>query len=80
MSRKLLRRKPGSIDWIAVGRRVRELRGFDLTQADFARRIGVSQSYLSAIELGRNEAGAEVLLSISREFGRSIEWLLTGEK
>jgi transcriptional regulator with XRE-family HTH domain len=79
MSRKLLQRKRGSIDWLAVGRRVRELRGFDLTQADFARRIGVSQSYLSAIELGRNEAGAEVLLSISREFKRSIEWLLTGE-
>ena len=79
MSRRLLRRKRGSIDWLAVGRRIRELRGFDLTQADFARRIGVSQSYLSAIELGRNEAGAEVLLSISREFGRSIEWLLTGE-
>jgi transcriptional regulator with XRE-family HTH domain len=73
-----LRRKSGSIDWLAVGRRVRELRGFDLTQADFARRIGVSQSYLSAVELGRNEAGAEVLLSISREFRRSIEWLLTG--
>jgi transcriptional regulator with XRE-family HTH domain len=80
MSSRLLRRKRGSIDWLAVGRRVRELRGFDLTQADFARQIGVSQSYLSAIELGRNEAGAEVLLSISREFGRSIEWLLTGEE
>ena len=80
MSRKHLRRKRGSIDWLAVGRRVRELRGFDLTQADFARRIGVSQSYLSAIELGRNEAGAEVLLAISREFGKSIEWLLTGEE
>ncbi len=73
-------RKRGSIDWLAVGRRVRELRGFDLTQADIARRIGVSQSYLSAIELGRNEAGAEVLLAIGREFGRSIEWLLTGEE
>ena len=64
--------------WPVLG--LGELRGFDLTQADFARRIGVSQSSLSAIELGRNEAGAEVLLSISREFGRSIEWLLTGEK
>lgn len=74
-----MRRKDSSIDWIAVGRRVRELRGFDLTQAEFAHRIGVSQSYLSAIELGRNEAGAEVLLSIGREFKRSIEWLLTGE-
>ena len=75
-----MRRKGSSIDWLAVGRRVRELRGFDLTQADFARRIGVSQSYLSAIELGRNEAGAEVLLSISRQSRKSIEWLLTGEE
>ena len=50
-----------------------------MTQGDFARRIGVSQSYLSAIEHGRNEVGAEVLLAISRAFGKSLEWLLTGE-
>jgi transcriptional regulator with XRE-family HTH domain len=51
-----------------------------MTQADFASRIGVSQSYLSAVEHGRNEIGAEVLLAISREFKRSLEWLLTGEE
>ena len=50
-----------------------------MTQADFANRIGVSQSYLSAVEHGRNEIGAEVLLAISREFDKSLEWLLTGE-
>jgi len=50
-----------------------------MTQREFAKRIGVSQSYLSAIEHGRNEAGAEVLLAISRECGKSIEWLLTGK-
>jgi transcriptional regulator with XRE-family HTH domain len=33
-----------------------------MTQPDFANRIGVSQSYLSAVERGRNEVGAEVLL------------------
>jgi transcriptional regulator with XRE-family HTH domain len=78
MSRKHLKAKTGSIDWNAVGRRIRELRGFGLTQQEFASRIGVSQSYLSAVEHGRNEAGAEVLLAISRESGKSIEWLLTG--
>jgi transcriptional regulator with XRE-family HTH domain len=51
-----------------------------MTQADFARRIDVSQSYLSAVEHGRNEIGAEVLLAISREFDKSLEWLLTGEE
>jgi transcriptional regulator with XRE-family HTH domain len=40
-----------------------------MTQVDFARRLGVSQNYLLAIEHGRNEVGAEVLLAISREFG-----------
>jgi len=80
MSTKYSKGKARSIDWSAVGRRVRGLRGFELTQAEFASRIGVSQSYLSAVEHGRNEVGAEVLLALSRESGRSIEWLLTGEE
>jgi transcriptional regulator with XRE-family HTH domain len=78
MSRKIIRSKAGSIDWKAVGRRIRELRGFDMTQEDFANRIGVSQSYLSTVEHGQGEIGAEVLLAISREFGKSLEWLLIG--
>ena len=68
------------IEWKLVGRRVRELRGFDITQEEFANRIGVSQGYLSAIERGKKEIGAEILLRISREFGRSLEWLLLGEE
>jgi len=78
MSRTSSRRTAGSIDWKAVGRRIRELRGFDVTQEEFAIRVGVSQSYLSTVEHGQVEVGAEVLLSVSREFGKSIEWLLTG--
>ena len=61
-----------------MGRRIRELRGFDMTQEEFANLIGVSQSYLSTVEHGQGEIGAEVLLAISREFGKSLEWLLTG--
>ncbi len=56
------------MDWKAVGRRIRELRGFDVTQADLAHRIGVSQGYLSTVEHGQGEIGAEVLLAISHEF------------
>jgi transcriptional regulator with XRE-family HTH domain len=79
MSRKISRAKTGSIDWKAVGRRIRELRGFDITQKEFAQRIGISQSFLSTVERGNVEAGAEVLLAISKEFNKSLEWLLTGE-
>ncbi len=78
-SRKSLRGKAGSVDWENVGRRIRELRGFYVTQEEFARRIGVSQGHFSYIERGEKEIGAEILLRISREFGKSIEWLLTGQ-
>jgi transcriptional regulator with XRE-family HTH domain len=67
------------IDLAAIGRRIRELRGFEMTQAEFARRIQVAQSYLSALERGEKEPGASVLLAISREFGKSVDWLLTGK-
>lgn len=68
-----------AVDWKSVGRRIRELRGFDLTQSDFAQRIQVSQNYLSVMENGKVEIGAVILLRISKEFKKSIEWLLTGE-
>jgi transcriptional regulator with XRE-family HTH domain len=68
-----------AVDWKAVGRRIRELRGFDTTQQKFALRLGVTQAYLSNVEHGKVEIGAEILLTISREFGKTIEWLLTGE-
>jgi len=70
----------GPIDWVAVGHRIRELRGFYMTQAEFAQRIGVTQGHLSVLERGEAEAGAAVLLAISREFGKSVDWLLTGEE
>jgi transcriptional regulator with XRE-family HTH domain len=74
------RTKSERIDWKAVGQRVRELRGFYVTQAEFARRIGLSQGFLSYVERGEKELGAEALLRISREFGKTIEWVLTGEE
>lgn len=79
-SSKISRVGKGLIEWEAVGRRIRELRGFDMTQEEFARRIGVSQGHFSYIERGEKEMGAEILLRISQEFGKSIEWLLTGKE
>ena len=50
-----------------------------MTQAEFASRIGVAQSYLSALEHGKKEPGSGVLLAISREFDKSVDWILTGQ-
>jgi transcriptional regulator with XRE-family HTH domain len=70
--------RKSEIDWKAVGRRVRELRGFDVHQAQFAHELSVSQGQLSRYEQGRSEIGAEVLLRLARKSGKTIEWLLTG--
>ena len=72
--------KKTTIDWKAVGRRLRELRGFDVKQADFARELGISQGQLSRYEKGKSEIGAAVLLRMSEHFGKSMEWLLTGKE
>jgi predicted transcriptional regulator len=58
---------------------IKESAGFYISQAEFAGQIGVTQSYLSALERAQKEPGAAVLLAISREFGKSVDWLLTGE-
>jgi transcriptional regulator with XRE-family HTH domain len=69
-----------AIDWKTVGRRVRELRGFEIVQAQFARELGISQGQLSRYEQGRSEIGAEILLRLARRSGKTIEWLLTGKE
>jgi transcriptional regulator with XRE-family HTH domain len=71
--------RTSEIDWKAVGRRIRELRGFDVNQAQFARELNVSQGQLSKYEQGRSEVGAQVLLRLASKSGKTIEWLLTGK-
>ena len=73
------RRAGEMLDWKDIGQRVRELRGFYMRQEEFAKKLGVSQGHLSRIERGEKEIGAQILLNIAREFGKSIEWLLTGQ-
>ncbi len=67
-----------NIDWKSVGRRIRELRGFDTKQSELAEALGIAQSHVSAIERGQTEIGAVVLLRIARFYGKTMEWLLTG--
>ena len=66
-------------DLRALGRRLRELRGFDLTQEEFAKELGVSQSQLSKYERGVAAPPADILFLVKRRFRVSVDWLLTGE-
>jgi transcriptional regulator with XRE-family HTH domain len=71
--------KRDSLDLKALGRRLRELRGFDLTQGDFARQLETSQSQLSKYERGVAAPPADILFLVMQRFRVSIDWLLTGE-
>lgn len=71
--------KRDSPDLKALGRRLRELRGFDLTQEEFARELGTSQSQLSKYERGAAAPTADILFFVKKRFRVSIDWLLTGE-
>ena len=42
----MLAARKSEIDWKAVGRRVRELRGFDVHRAQFAHELSVRQEQL----------------------------------
>jgi transcriptional regulator with XRE-family HTH domain len=63
----------------ALGRRLREPRGFELTQEEFPNELGVRQSQLSKFERGVAAPPAEVLFFVKKRFGVSLDWLLTGE-
>jgi transcriptional regulator with XRE-family HTH domain len=71
-------RQRGAVDLAAIGRRIRELRGFDTQQAEFAQMLGVSQSVLSKYERGATEPSLEVLVKLCKRFGKTLDWLVLG--
>lgn len=66
-------------DLKAIGRRIREIRGFDLTQAEFGRILGLPQTQVSKYELGLSAPTVEFLLKLKAYSGKSVDWILTGE-
>ena len=68
------------LDLKAIGRRIREIRGFDLTQGDFGRMLGIGQTQLSKYELGQSVPTVQVLLRLKAYSRKSVDWILTGEK
>lgn len=50
-----------------------------LSQAEFARQIGISPGFLSDVIKSRKKPGTDFLYGIRTVFGASVDWLLTGE-
>lgn len=60
--------------------RIRKLRRtLDLTQQEFADKIGMKRNTIANYETGRNEPSASVISLICREFNVNEVWLRTGE-
>ena len=50
----------------------------DLTQTQFAERLGVKQNTIAQIEIGRREPSEQLILAICREYNVNGDWLRTG--
>lgn len=62
-----------------VKERIRKIRRYlDLTQQEFADRLGIKRGAIANYELGRNEPVDSVVSLICREYGVNEEWLRTG--
>lgn len=64
---------------MTVGDRIRKVRRtLDLTQAEFAARIGSTQNTVTRYETGDRNPSSTVLAMIGQTYGVSVEWLRSG--
>lgn len=65
---------------ILTNERLKKLRKtLDLTQQEFADKIGIKRNTMAQYEIGRNEPIDAVIISICREFNVNESWLRSGE-
>lgn len=63
-----------------MNERIKKLRReLDLTQQEFADKIGIKRGGIANYEVGRNEPTDSVISLICREFHVNEEWLRTGQ-
>jgi transcriptional regulator with XRE-family HTH domain len=71
-----------SIQNVAINYRIAKIRKLNsFSQNEFAKKLQVSQGYLSEVENGKKKPSIEILIGISNLFSDSIDsdWLLTGK-
>lgn len=62
-----------------LGTRIASLRQtYGLSQAELADRLHISTSAIGMYEQGRREPSVDTLIALSREFGVSLDYLLSG--
>lgn len=68
------------MDKRALGRRLRELRGFDRTQDEVADALGISRTILSKYENGQTIPGGDIAVKLAGFYGVSIDYLFFGSE
>ena len=64
-----------------MNQRVKNIRkALNLTQAEFGEKIGLKQNTIATIEIGKRGVTQQLALSICREFGVNLDYLLHGEE
>lgn len=62
-----------------MNERIKELReALNLTQQEFAEKIGITRSAISNIEKGNRNASEQVILLVCKEFNANEDWLRDG--
>lgn len=65
----------------SIIQRLKEFRKSEnLTQGEFADKLGVSQSYIAGVERGIREINTQTLKALKDVFGISSDWLLFGDE
>ena len=63
-----------------LGTRIASLRlSHGLSQAELAKHLHISTSAVGMYEQGRREPSVSILVALSREFGVSLDYLLSGK-
>lgn len=66
------------MDYVSLGKRVRrERKAHHLTQAQLAKKLGLSVSFLGHVERGTRKASLETLVAISNALNISVDSLLS---
>jgi transcriptional regulator with XRE-family HTH domain len=72
--------KTESEESIMLGSRIASLRhGYGLSQAELARRLHISPSAIGMYEQGRREPSVDILIALAKEFGVTLDYLLSGQ-
>lgn len=68
-----------SIDYVAMGKRIRQLRRQrDMTQAEAAKNVGICLSFYGHVERGTRVSSLETIAQIASVFEVSIDELVMG--